>query len=94
MTGASDPPDRRQNSNYWSGVRLYQFIPIVMSALNIRPENILYHVRLLIQRISELGFGVFEGALGYFLLGAAVVVPVWLIARLLGALGGRSERRE
>ena len=69
-------------------------VGIVMSALNIRPENILYHVRLLIQRISELGFGVFEGALGYFLLGAAVVVPVWLIARLLGALGGRSERRE
>jgi hypothetical protein len=69
-------------------------VGIVMAALGIRPENILYHIQLLIRRISELGFGVFEAALTYFLLGAAVVVPIWLIARLLGALGGRRERRE
>lgn len=69
-------------------------VGIVMSALNIRPENILYHVRLLIHRISQLGFGIFETAIGYFLLGAAVVIPIWLIVRLLGLLGGRGERRE
>ena len=68
-------------------------VGIVMSALDIRPENILYHVRLLIQRISQLGFGIFETAIGYLVLGAAVVVPIWLVARLVGALGGRGERR-
>lgn len=68
-------------------------VGIVMSALDIRPENIIYHVRLLIERISRLGFGIFETAIGYFLLGAAVVIPIWLVVRLLGALGGRSDRR-
>jgi hypothetical protein len=64
-------------------------VGIVMSALDIRPENILYHVRMLIHRISALGFGVFEGIFGYFMLGVVVVLPVWIIARLLGVLGGR-----
>ncbi|MGD9806247.1 MAG: DUF6460 domain-containing protein [Hyphomicrobiaceae bacterium] len=63
-------------------------VGIVMSALDIRPENIFYHVQMLIHRISTLGFGAFEGAVGYFLLGAVVVIPVWIIARILGALGG------
>ena len=70
-------------------------VGIVMSALDIRPETLLYHVQMLIHRISMLGFGVFEGIFGYFILGAVVVVPIWLIARLLGLLGGRSgDRRD
>lgn len=67
-------------------------VGIVMAALDIRPENIIYHIQRLVRRISELGFGIFESALGYFLLGAAVVIPVWLISRLLGVFGGRGER--
>lgn len=69
-------------------------VGIVMAALGIRPENIVYHIQLLIRRISDLGFGIFSAAFSYFLLGAAVVIPIWLIVRLLGAFGGRSERRE
>ena len=63
-------------------------VGIVMSALNIRPENLFYHVQRLIRRISEMGLGIFESAFTYFLLGAAVVIPIWLVARLLGVLGG------
>jgi len=69
-------------------------VGIVMSALDIRPENIIYHVQMLIHRISMLGFGIFEGVFGYFLLGAVVVIPVWIIARILGALGGGGGRRD
>jgi len=69
-------------------------VGIVMSALEIRPETLLYHVQMLIHRISMLGFGVFESIFAYLVLGAVVVVPIWLIARLLGFLGGRSERRD
>ncbi len=61
-------------------------VGIVLSALNIRPENLFYHVRLLIQRIYDLGFGAVEGIFGYFLLGAAVVIPIWLVIRLLGSM--------
>jgi len=60
-------------------------VGIVLSALNIRPDEILYHIRRLIQRISDLGFGAVETVFGYFLVGAVVVIPIWLIARLLGA---------
>ncbi len=67
-------------------------VGIVMSALNIRPENIFFHVRMLIRRISDLGFGIFEGAVGYFLLGAVIVIPIWIIARIFGAIGGGGRR--
>ncbi len=73
-------------------VLLSIIVGIVMSALDIRPENLVYHLRLLIHRISDLGFGVFEGAFGYFMLGAVVVIPIWVVLRLLGLLGGRNDR--
>lgn len=63
-------------------------VGIVMSALNIRPQNIVHHFRILLDRISALGFGIFEGAFGYFALGAVVVIPIWLVIRLLSAFGG------
>ena len=31
-------------------------VGIVLSALNIRPDEIIYHIQRLIQRISDLGF--------------------------------------
>ena len=61
-------------------------VGIVLSALNIRPDQLLDLTRRLIQRISDLGFGVFETAFGYFLLGAVIVIPIWLIARLFGVM--------
>lgn len=61
-------------------------VGIVLSALNIRPDQLLDLIRRLIQRISDLGFGIFETAFGYFLVGAVIVVPIWLIARMFGAM--------
>jgi hypothetical protein len=74
-------------------VVLSVIVGIVMSALGIHPGDILYHIRLLADRISRLGFGVFETAFGYFLVGAVIVIPVWIVIRLLGALGGRRDDR-
>ena len=68
-------------------------VGIVLSALDITPRNLIHHVRLLAERIYNLGFGAFEGLLGYFVVGAVVVVPIWLIARLLGAVGRRGDDR-
>jgi hypothetical protein len=64
-------------------------VGIVLSALNVRPENLVWHVRLLLRRIYDLGFGAIGGLIDYFLLGAVVVIPIWLIARLLGAMRRR-----
>ncbi|MFM9940669.1 MAG: DUF6460 domain-containing protein [Hyphomicrobiaceae bacterium] len=68
-------------------------VGVVMSALDIRPENLLHHLRLLFQRISALGFGAIESVFGYLVLGAVVVVPIWLVARLIGGLKSRDDQR-
>ena len=37
----------------------------------------------LVRNIADLGFDAFHWAFQYFLLGAAVVVPIWFLVRLL-----------
>jgi hypothetical protein len=68
-------------------------VGIVLSALDIKPQTLVYHVRRLVENIYALGFGAFESILGYLLLGGVVVVPIWLAARLIGSFrrdgGGR-----
>ena len=62
-------------------------VGIILSALGITPDNLIYRLGLLIERIYEMGWGAVEWAFGYFLLGAIIVVPIWLLSRLFG--GGR-----
>ena len=61
-------------------------VGITLSALNIRPENILYYLQLMGRRIYNLGFSAFEQLFDYLLVGAVIVVPVWLIIRLTSSL--------
>jgi len=65
-------------------------VGIVLSTLDITPRNLLYHLNVLARRIYDLGFRSFDSLLQYFLLGALIVFPIWLIARLMGAFGGKS----
>jgi hypothetical protein len=51
--------------------------------LDIRPDNLFYSLQVLVQRIANFGIDTFRWALQYFLLGAIVVIPIWLIRRLL-----------
>jgi hypothetical protein len=39
----------------------------------------------LFRRIWDLGFDAINGLWRYFLLGAVIVIPVWLLSRLFGA---------
>lgn len=66
-------------------------VGIVLSAFNIHPANIVYHIRLLVQRLYDMGFGLFENAFGYLILGAVIVVPIWLLTRLLAVARGRNR---
>lgn len=58
-------------------------VGVVLSALGITPQNFFYQIRLLLQRIYDLGFGAFVSLVEYLVLGAMVVVPIWFIARLV-----------
>ncbi len=65
-------------------------VGVVLSALGITPRNFFYHIEVLLRRIYDLGFNTFDWLLQYLILGAIVVVPIWIIARLFGAFGRRN----
>ena len=56
------------------GIVLSILVGIVMSALGIRPENLLWHLEILVRRIYNLGFGAIGSLFSYFLIGALVVL--------------------
>ena len=62
-------------------------VGIILSALNLNPLDILNGIQNLVTRIYELGFDSIEWALRYLALGAAVVVPVWLVMRFFKVFG-------
>jgi hypothetical protein len=70
-------------------VLLSILVGVVLAAIGFDPWNIVNSIRLLIQRIWDLGFDAINGLWRYFLLGAVIVFPVWLLSRIFGAPRGR-----
>ena len=66
-------------------------VGIVMKALGIDLGNFFQRINELLRNIYDLGFGAVEWVLEYMLLGALVVVPIWLIARIAGAARSKAE---
>ncbi|MEM7751637.1 MAG: DUF6460 domain-containing protein [Pseudomonadota bacterium] len=66
-------------------------VGIVLSAMGITPQNVLYKLQLFIKRIYDLGFGAIDWVIGYFIIGAIVVIPIWLIVRLVSGLRGGDD---
>ena len=67
-------------------------VGIILSALGITADNIVYRLSLLAHRIYDMGWGVFEWGFGYFLIGAIVVVPIWILSRIFGGGARRNDR--
>ncbi|QPC88609.1 hypothetical protein GA830_08350 [Mesorhizobium sp. NBSH29] len=57
-------------------------VGIVMSAFGWSPFDVLYQIRDFFVDLWRMGFSAVDRFLGYFLLGAAIVVPAFLILRL------------
>jgi hypothetical protein len=64
-------------------------IGVVLAAFGLDPLNIIDSVRRLIWRIWDMGFEAIAWLWRYFLLGAVIVIPIWLIVRLVNAPRGR-----
>ena len=62
---------------------------VVLAAIGFDPWNILTSIRLLFQRLWDLGFDAINWLWRYFLLGAVIVIPIWLLSRMFGAPRGR-----
>ena len=66
-------------------------VGIVLSAMGITPDNVFYKLQILIKRLYELGFGAIDWLIGYFVIGAIIVIPIWLIIRLMSGLRGGDD---
>ncbi|MGD9845580.1 MAG: DUF6460 domain-containing protein [Variibacter sp.] len=66
-------------------VLLSILIGVVLSVLGLDPLNIVRSLEQLILSIWDMGFDAIRWLWRYFLLGAVLVVPIWLIARLIKA---------
>jgi hypothetical protein len=61
-------------------------VGIVLKALGIDLRNFFDRLSVLLRNLYDLGLGAFEWVFEYMLLGALVVVPIWLIARLASGM--------
>jgi len=57
-------------------------VGVVLAAIGFDPWNIIQSVRLLFRRLWDLGFDAINWLWRYFLLGAVVVIPIWLLSRI------------
>jgi hypothetical protein len=64
-------------------------VGVILEVLGLDPLNIFQSLRALVERISDMGFEAVRWLARYLALGAAVVLPIWLIVRLVRAPRGR-----
>jgi hypothetical protein len=63
-------------------------IGVLLSALGLDPWNIVESVERLVRWIYNLGWDAVEWIWRYFVLGAVLVIPIWLIVRFFRAARG------
>lgn len=68
-------------------------VGVVLSTLDLKPSQLIEYTVRLVHRIYDLGLGAFESVFRYLLVGAIVVVPVWLIARFIASWRRTDEDR-
>jgi hypothetical protein len=70
-------------------VLLSILVGVVLSAIGFDPWNIVKSIKALYQWIRDVGWDAINWLWRYFLLGAVIVIPVWLLSRLFGTPRGR-----
>jgi hypothetical protein len=70
-------------------VLLSILVGVILKVLGLDPFNIVRSIEGLVRALWDMGFEAVVWLWRYFLLGAVIVVPIWLILRLLRAPTGR-----
>ena len=63
-------------------VLLSILVGVILSVLGLDPFNIWRSLQNLVRQIWEMGFDALWWLWRYFLLGAVLVIPIWLLVRL------------
>ena len=70
-------------------ILLSLLIGVILQVLGLDPWNIFDSLRRLVLRVWDMGFDAVRWLWRYLLLGAVVVVPIWLIVRFMRVAKGR-----
>jgi hypothetical protein len=70
-------------------VLLSVLVGFVLKMIGLDPFDIIRSIRELVQYVWNMGFDAIVWLWRYFLLGAVLVIPIWLIVRLARAPRGR-----
>ncbi|MEP9352376.1 DUF6460 domain-containing protein [Xanthobacter sp. KR7-65] len=86
-------PDNNEITRFFGGspawvlvrlVILSVVVGVILAALGLDPMNILTSLERLVRNTFNFSFEAVERLWRYFLLGAVIVIPLWLIMRLIG----------
>jgi len=69
-------------------VLLSILIGVILQVLGLDPWNIIESLRRLVVRVWDMGFDAVRWLWRYLLLGAVVVVPIWVVIRLMRVAKG------
>ena len=58
-------------------------VGVILHALGFDPGNIIDSIRRMFRAVWDMGFDAVRWVWRYFLLGAIIVIPIWLIIRFL-----------
>ena len=62
-------------------------VGVILSAIGLDPRDIWFSIERLFRSVWDMGWDALVWVWRYFLLGAVIVIPIWLVVRL--AKGGR-----
>jgi hypothetical protein len=60
-------------------------VGVVLSLVGVTPANFFHVIDDFARHVYDLGFGAIRWLVEYLVLGAMLVVPIWLLVRLLRA---------
>ncbi|MGH6727856.1 MAG: DUF6460 domain-containing protein [Pseudolabrys sp.] len=64
-------------------------VGVVLAALGLDPFDIVRSVQRLVLHLWNMGFDAIRWLWRYFLLGAVIVVPIWIVMRVVNAPRGK-----
>ena len=70
-------------------VLLSILVGVILKVLGLDPLNIIHSIEQLVRAVWDMGFDALVWLWRYFLLGAVIVLPIWLVVRLVRAPRGR-----
>ena len=66
---------------------LLAIVGVILSALDLDPLGVIDLLLSFVQRLWDMGFAAIEQVGKYLVLGAVIVVPIWLVSRIFSARG-------